>query len=240
MTSPNLAKLPVDEIEIAEGRRQIDAKSVAVLKESLSVIGLQSPIIVTRSVSGDGVHVHTLVAGRHRLEAARGLGWSHIDCIVKQANQFSAVDAEMWEIAENLHRADLTKEERDRQIRRYAELIEVKKSLVVQNEPPTGLRKDGRSKGPQHEKGTAAKIADQTGLSKSTVQRVLNHEAEQARKEAEKRNRDTNRTIALSAADDFAGWLMARTDLHELPTVISWLEGTKPKDVIAALRRVAA
>jgi hypothetical protein len=33
---------------------------------------------------------------------------------------------------------------------------------------------------------------------------------------------------------------MARTDLNELPTIISWLEGTKPRDVIAALRREAA
>jgi hypothetical protein len=38
----------------------------------------------------------------------------------------------------------------------------------------------------------------------------------------------------------FANWLHERTDLAELPTIISWLEGTKAKDVIAALRRQAA
>ena len=65
-------------------------------------------------------------------------------------------------------------------------------------------------------------------------------EAERARKEAEDVNRHTDRVIALTEAEQFAEWLMARTDLAELPTIISWLEGTKAKDVIAALRRQAA
>lgn len=69
--------------------------------------------------------------------------------------------------------------QRQSRIRRYAELIEAKEareteqSLVVQVDAPTDLRKDGRRKGSQHEKGTASKIAEQTGLSKSTVQRAL-------------------------------------------------------------------
>ena len=58
--------------------------------------------------------------------------------------------------------------------------------------------------------------------------------------EAHKRNRETDRAIALTDAQQFADWLMARLDLNELPVLISWLEGCKPKDVIAALRREAA
>lgn len=65
-------------------------------------------------------------------------------------------------------------------------------------------------------------------------------EAERARKEAEDVNRHTDRVIALTEAEQFAEWIMARTDLAELPTIISWLEGTKAKDVIASLRRQAA
>jgi ParB family chromosome partitioning protein len=65
-------------------------------------------------------------------------------------------------------------------------------------------------------------------------------EAEKARKEAERANRDTDRVIALTEAEQFADWLLARSDLNELPTLISWLEGTKAKDVTAALRRQAA
>ncbi len=52
--------------------------------------------------------------------------------------------------------------------------VTARESLVAQNEPPTELRKDGRRKGPQHEKGIASKIAAETGLSKATVNRVLN------------------------------------------------------------------
>lgn len=65
-------------------------------------------------------------------------------------------------------------------------------------------------------------------------------EAERARKEAEDANRHTDRVIGLTEAERFAEWLMARTDLAELPTIICWLEGAKPKDVISALRRQAA
>lgn len=65
-------------------------------------------------------------------------------------------------------------------------------------------------------------------------------EAERMRKEAESANRNTDRVIALTEAEQFAQWLMARTDLSELNTVIAWLEGAKPKDVIGALRRLAA
>ncbi|MFY9291719.1 MAG: hypothetical protein WAP03_13625 [Methylorubrum rhodinum] len=61
-----------------------------------------------------------------------------------------------------------------------------------------------------------------------------------ARREAHKLNAEHNRVIALTDAEQFAAWIMARTDLNELSVVISWLEGTKPRDVIAALRREAA
>ena len=65
-------------------------------------------------------------------------------------------------------------------------------------------------------------------------------EAERMRKEAETANRNTDRVIALTEAEQFADWIMARADLGEINTLIAWLEGTKAKDVIAALRRQAA
>lgn len=42
-------------------------------------------------------------------------------------------------------------------------------------------------------------------------------------------------------AEQFAQWLSVRIDgPAEQNAVIAWLEGTKPRDVIAALRREAA
>ena len=72
------------------------------------------------------------------------------------------------------------------------------------------------------------------------VDKLPQRSAEQDAAEAHRRNRQSDRNIALSEAASFADWLMARTDLTELPQIISWLEGCKPRDVIAALRREAA
>ncbi len=121
--------------------------------------------LVSTKVDG-GVTIQP-VAGHHRLAAAKKLGWDEIPCFIIEGDNLTA---EMWEISENLHRADLSKEQRDEYIRRYAELLrrqEIEKAKVVQSEPlspPTG----------RGNKGVARKIADETGLSKSTVQRVLN------------------------------------------------------------------
>lgn len=80
--------------------------------------------------------------------------------------------------------------------------------------------------------------ADQRAkLAEITLRR---QEAERMRKEAETANRNTDRVIALTEAEQFADWIMARADLGEINTLIAWLEGTKAKDVIAALRRQAA
>jgi hypothetical protein len=64
-------------------------------------------------------------------------------------------------------------------------------------------------------------------------------EAERVRKDAERVNKDTDRVVQMTDAERFAEWLLARTDLTELPTILSWIDGTKPKDVSAALRRLA-
>ena len=57
--------------------------------------------------------------------------------------------------------------------------------------------------------------------------------------EAQKRNKASDRAIALSEAEQFAGWLSERVPPGELHRVITWLSITKPKDVVAALRREA-
>ena len=64
-------------------------------------------------------------------------------------------------------------------------------------------------------------------------------EAERVKKDAEAANRATDRVVQMTDAERFAEWIMARTDLSELPTIIAWVDGTKPRDVSAALRRLA-
>ncbi len=80
------------------------------------------------------------------------------------------------------------------------------------------------------------KAEQRAKLAEITLRR---EEAERIRKDAEAVNRDTDRVIQMTEAERFAEWLLSRTDASEIDTLISWLEGTKSKDVIASLRRGA-
>ena len=102
---------------------------------------------------------------------AERLGWTHIDCVEVDDDE---VQAELWEIAENLHRLDLTKDERDRHIRRYAELLEIRAASSISSQNAAKLKTDENPKGAGRPQGTVAKVADATGLSKDTVRRALN------------------------------------------------------------------
>lgn len=75
----------------------------------------------------------------------------------------------MWEIAENLHRLDLTKDQRDEHIRRYTELLATQRAAKPDN--MSDFKKPGAGRG---NKGIAAEIAAETGLSQRTVRRAMN------------------------------------------------------------------
>ncbi len=164
----------VDDIEIGKRHRALSDDAVKRLAASLKDIGLRQPISVRivdeMLVAGElTAGVPVLVAGAHRLAAAKLLGWDRIDCLEVEDDPISA---EMWELAENLHRMDLTKEQRDEHIRRYAELLEARREVQSrQNVAIESKRDDGRGHRPE---GVAAQIAKDTGLSKRTVERALN------------------------------------------------------------------
>jgi ParB family chromosome partitioning protein len=79
-----------------------------------------------------------LVAGRHRLEAAKSLGWTEIDTFVLDGDD---TDARLWEIAENLHRKELNDLERSVYIAEWFELAKRQFGQVVQK--PEGGRPEG-------------------------------------------------------------------------------------------------
>jgi ParB/RepB/Spo0J family partition protein len=87
------------------------------LIDSIKEIGLQTPITVRRDDVPTGYNFaesYMLVAGLHRLEACRRLGMENIRAIVVE---LSEVDCKLWEIDENLARADLTELERGEHLR---------------------------------------------------------------------------------------------------------------------------
>lgn len=169
--------LHVDDIEIGERHRALSDDAVTRLAASMKDIGLRHPISVriVEEMEIDGKltsGVPMLVAGRHRLEAAKQLGWSQIDCIEVDDD---SLQAELWELAENLHRLDLTKEQRDDHIRRYAELLEAKAKIQVTQ---TAAPEIGYKKPPPQTKAIPRQIAEETGLSVDTVRRALKPPAE--------------------------------------------------------------
>ena len=98
-----------DEIVIPPRLRdRLDGDTVTGLMASIEKIGLRTPITVRWDGEGDEARI-VLVAGRHRLEACRRLGFQLVDCAVFAGTE---TEARLWEIAENLHRADLTDDER--------------------------------------------------------------------------------------------------------------------------------
>jgi len=83
-------------IIVPEGRRNLDPVKVAELAESIKIIGLLNPIVVDKN--------GRLIAGGHRLEAYRLLGFDEIECIVLDEDELKI---ELAEIDENLIRNDL-------------------------------------------------------------------------------------------------------------------------------------
>jgi len=157
----------VEDIVVGERHRALSDDAVSRLAGSMKDIGLLQPVTVRivdeMMLDGDlTAGVPVLVAGGHRLAAARQLGWSHVDCVEVADDD---VTAELCEIAENLHRHDLTKDQRDQHIRRYAELLQSRQNVAIESK-----RDDGRGHRPE---GPASVIARETGLSKRTVERAL-------------------------------------------------------------------
>ncbi|MEE4212590.1 MAG: ParB N-terminal domain-containing protein [Parvularcula sp.] len=164
------SRITIETIVIPEGGRPSTKKVIEGLAASMKAIGLLTPIMIRfEEAEGSDADLRpTLVAGARRLEAARSLGWTAIDCIIVQE---SSLEAEMRAIAENLHRRVLTKHQRDEHIRRYAVLLGEREQQTGQNGPFESKREDGKG---HRRKGLAAIIAVETGLSKKTIDRALN------------------------------------------------------------------
>ena len=107
----------ISKINIADNRRAVDQNKVIELAESIKQIGLINPI----AVRIDEKYNYYLVAGLHRLEAYKLLGYSHIEATIHVQ---SDLEAELMEIDENLIRNDIHYTERGELLRRKKEIYE--------------------------------------------------------------------------------------------------------------------
>ena len=123
-------QMKISEIKINPGRRDTQQRNVEELARSIAAVGLVNPITVTQD--------NTLIAGLHRLEAAKLLGWTEIECTVSDAD---GLQAELAEIDENFVRAGLSHRELGDLLLRRKELYE-----ALHPETQQGKRNDQTAK----------------------------------------------------------------------------------------------
>ena len=192
MISVRGADVLIDKIEIPETARSCNEEVVVELSKSISVIGLQSaPTVVER----DGRFV--LVSGRHRLEALKRLG---IDNVRARVVDLDDIEARMWTISENLHRAELSVTQRSEQVAEWIRLTEEKgeaeRAQIAQNE---SKREDGR--GHRYEGGDSL-AARELGISRDEVRRarIIVGLPEETKEAARDLSLDDNQSALLKAA----------------------------------------
>jgi ParB family chromosome partitioning protein len=177
--------LRLDEIDIPKGRREIDKAKVDDLAKSIEQIGLQHPITVRQK----GCR-YELVAGWHRLEAVRKLGR---EAILARITLMPPTEAKMWEISENLHRSELTVQERADHIEQWRKLCEEKKGAQV-----------GHPGGKQPHDAGVSEVSRELGVPRQEVERArkiasISPEAREAVKEA---GLDDNQSALLEVAKE--------------------------------------
>ena len=156
--------IPINEITISPGRREVQSGDVKELADSIAEVGLINPIMVDQS--------HTLIAGLHRLEAMKMLGRTEIECTV---SDLAGLQAELAEIDENFIRKDLSDAE-------FRELLLWRKEIYESLHPETKATYDGGEfRGNQHQKVVGENFsattksfvqdtADKLGVSPRTVE----------------------------------------------------------------------
>ncbi len=152
----------IQHIDVTNRLRPLNDGAVSKLVESMQELGLRTPITVRVDPADENPDVF-LVAGYHRLEAAKRLGWDEIECFVTEEADEDL--SRMWEIAENLHRGELTalevNEHRAEYLRLYNKRVSAKRlaetKRVESGRPEGGISAASRAVGISRQ---AAEIAD--------------------------------------------------------------------------------
>ena len=143
--SYEVREIEIADIKIERQRGALNPEKLNDLMQSIPVLGLRQPITVRaverRSNWKDAKREYALVTGFHRLEAKKRLGDTTIACIIMEGDERVA---RMWEISENLHRAELTPFEHDEQLVEWFELLKSEPGFSAQNVQKKGR---GRPKG---------------------------------------------------------------------------------------------
>ena len=180
--------VPISEIKVNAGRREADPEGVQELVDSISKVGLLNPITIDRE--------HTLIAGLHRLEAAKLLGWTEIECNV---SSLEGLLAELAEVDENVVRKGLSAVE-------YSDLLLRRKEIYEALHPETKNGGDQKSEKIRTSKCRSDSMksfvqdtAEKLGVGRRTVERQI-QTAKNLTTEAKDIIRDTGTKITKKDA----------------------------------------
>ena len=160
-------KIAISEIKINPGRREASTSGIDELARSIFEVGLLNLITFSKD--------HTLIAGLHRLEAVKRLGWTDIECTVYG---LEGLQAKLAEIDENVVRTALSTIE-------YGELLERRKEIYESLHPETkaglsqaagmnrAVGKHVSGKMSPTSKSFARDTAEKLGVSARTVERTM-------------------------------------------------------------------
>lgn len=186
-----MAAISISLIYPSSHARALNNDSVVSLAASMDKIGLRTPITVkpcSKFHQGQEIAAFEIVTGRHRLEAAKMLGWNEIEAVVMEDDIRAC---RLWEISENLHRAELSDVERSKLIEEWRELTCEK---VFQLGTPSGGR--------QQKDIGVRKTSQELGLTPQEVHRAhkIATMAPEAHEVARELGLDSNQSALLEAA----------------------------------------
>lgn len=182
-------------IVVPEERQSADDDTVRALMVSMEEVGLIHPIVVQRRQQNQRPYI---VSGLHRVQAAIRLRWESIDAIELPPicdDDATAEKGRLTEIAENLHRREISEIERAELVAEWVKIVDERKpaQLGQVSEPPQG----GRGK-----RAGQSEIARNLGMTRQTVERSLKVAAlsPEAKEAAKRYDLDTNQKALLEAA----------------------------------------
>ena len=156
-----MERIFIDHVDVPPRLRAVETSKVMTLVASIEQIGLQTPITVWAKPDD----AFQLVAGAHRLAAAKHLGWETVDAFFIKGDD---IDRQIWEIDENLMRSELTPTQFSEHLAKRKELWEARQSGQVA--PIESKRDDGRG---HRQTEFASETANATGVDKRTINRAV-------------------------------------------------------------------
>lgn len=189
-----VTEIPIGSI-LVRTRRELNDVKVGELAASVAKIGLRTPITVCPVWGKKEEYV--LVSGLHRLEAMKRLDAKTIPCLCMRGDKGTR---RMWQISENLHRAQLTALEHDEQLAEWVQLFEQEQKVSGQKVQKSG---NGRPKGGISEAARHLPVNGKTPDAKrKNTKRALTVASldPHAKKAAKTEGLDDNRSALLKAA----------------------------------------